>query len=659
MIPDGVTSIGENAFKGCSSLEVLETGNSLSSIGNNAFEDCTNLISINLSKSENLTEFTLEFCTLLESILLPDNLYILELDGCESLESIELPSKIKNISLSGKDCLKGLIIPSGATSVSVHFNSLSSIELHEGVDTLNLDNCESLKEVNLPSTLKDFSFYECFSLESLTIPEGVTQMGSLWRCQSLKTIFLPSTMESFGSDAPFTGCSAVTDFYCRMTDPIEVWYQEFIAFASQATLHVPYSRANLYKAAETWKDFSNIVEDELRNGDIFSVATPLKDDYLVNVRCIVTDVNSKELSFGYRDHDTAPAVDEDINEEISIPKTVTDPYGLEFKVTGIEKGAFYGTSITSVVFHNGIKNIKENAFSNCEQLTTIVFARGTTVIESAFTGCNSVQSVYVNWRKPTEVDISTENFEKLPETAVLYVPAGTKERYASHEVWGRFQQIVELSPISTGDILACSGSGAELPIYLKNEQDVAAVQFKLTLPYGVNVKMDGEQLFTTTTPRTNGMTIMGNKDPDSANSYIFVLLSLNGDVIIGNEGGIMNVKLDIAPDVALGDYEIKIEDVYITTASYETLNPAEATSDLTVTDIMQGDVNNDGIINVTDAIGVVNYILKNTPATFVEGAADVNQDGIINITDAIGIVNMIFGNGASARLVRDCTNEPQ
>ena len=55
-----------------------------------------------------------------------------------------------------------------------------------------------------------------------------------------------------------------------------------------------------------------------------------------------------------------------------------------------------------------------------------------------------------------------------------------------------------------------------------------------------------------------------------------------------------------------------------------------------------GDVNNDGLINITDAIGIVNHILKQTPSVFVEGAADVNQDGIINVTDAISVINKIL-----------------
>lgn len=64
---------------------------------------------------------------------------------------------------------------------------------------------------------------------------------------------------------------------------------------------------------------------------------------------------------------------------------------------------------------------------------------------------------------------------------------------------------------------------------------------------------------------------------------------------------------------------------------------------------MKGDVNNDGNANITDAIGIINHILKNTPSVFINPAADVNEDGVINITDAIGIINNILQVDSSAK----------
>ena len=58
---------------------------------------------------------------------------------------------------------------------------------------------------------------------------------------------------------------------------------------------------------------------------------------------------------------------------------------------------------------------------------------------------------------------------------------------------------------------------------------------------------------------------------------------------------------------------------------------------------MPGDVNEDGDVDVTDVMCVVNYILGNPLNTFNTKNADVNGDHLINITDVMGIVNIILG----------------
>ena len=55
-----------------------------------------------------------------------------------------------------------------------------------------------------------------------------------------------------------------------------------------------------------------------------------------------------------------------------------------------------------------------------------------------------------------------------------------------------------------------------------------------------------------------------------------------------------------------------------------------------------GDVNDDGIVDISDYIGVANYILGHAPDGFNETAADVNNDGIIDISDYIGVANIIL-----------------
>lgn len=56
-----------------------------------------------------------------------------------------------------------------------------------------------------------------------------------------------------------------------------------------------------------------------------------------------------------------------------------------------------------------------------------------------------------------------------------------------------------------------------------------------------------------------------------------------------------------------------------------------------------GDVNGDGIVNVTDVIAATNMTIGITPSVFIFENADVNKDNEITVTDIILIVNISLG----------------
>ena len=75
--------------------------------------------------------------------------------------------------------------------------------------------------------------------------------------------------------------------------------------------------------------------------------------------------------------------------------------------------------------------------------------------------------------------------------------------------------------------------------------------------------------------------------------------------------------------------------------------------------LSKGDANGDGKVTITDAVGIVNYILGNPSDNFNEIAADVNGDGNITITDAVGVVNIILNNGGGSSAPKmDVPQEP-
>ena len=56
-----------------------------------------------------------------------------------------------------------------------------------------------------------------------------------------------------------------------------------------------------------------------------------------------------------------------------------------------------------------------------------------------------------------------------------------------------------------------------------------------------------------------------------------------------------------------------------------------------------GDVNNDGAIDVTDAVLIIDYILMKNPNNFDASLADVNGDGDIDVTDVVTVIDVILG----------------
>lgn len=59
-------------------------------------------------------------------------------------------------------------------------------------------------------------------------------------------------------------CNSLADIYCYGSTPAEPAYHYYHIFSedtySGCTLHVPYGTKEAYKAADDWKNFTNIVE---------------------------------------------------------------------------------------------------------------------------------------------------------------------------------------------------------------------------------------------------------------------------------------------------------------------------------------------------------------------------------------------------------------
>ena len=119
-----VTSIGEDAFYGCSGLTSAIIGNSVKSIGESAFDSCSGLTSVTIGNSvESIGEGAFRYCSGLTSVTIPNSVTFIGEDAfsdCSGLTSVTIPNAVISIGYGAfSDC-------SGLTSVTIG-NSVTSI----------------------------------------------------------------------------------------------------------------------------------------------------------------------------------------------------------------------------------------------------------------------------------------------------------------------------------------------------------------------------------------------------------------------------------------------------------------------------------------------------------------------------------------------------
>jgi len=91
-IPDGVTSIGDEAFYFCPSLTSVTIPNSVTSIGDSAFEYCSGLTSVTIPNNvTSIGASVFHFCTGLTSVIIPNSVTSIGNDAflvCSNLSSV-------------------------------------------------------------------------------------------------------------------------------------------------------------------------------------------------------------------------------------------------------------------------------------------------------------------------------------------------------------------------------------------------------------------------------------------------------------------------------------------------------------------------------------------------------------------------------------------
>jgi hypothetical protein len=76
-------------------------------------------------------------------------------------------------------------------------------------------------------------------------------------------------------------------------------------------------------------------------------------------------------------------------------------------------------------------------------------------------------------------------------------------------------------------------------------------------------------------------------------------------------------------------------------------------------DILRGDANNDGRVNLADSIFIQAWLFQGGSAPMCMDAADVNDDGAVNMADPVYLNSFLFlGGSAPPRPYPGCGQDP-
>ena len=212
-----LNSYDSSAFKGCVALSELDLAEGLKVLGQKAFQGCTSLAQVSVpSTIEEMHNQVFSGCSALNSLELKEGIRQIgyrAFENCTALEEVDIPSTIESW---GKVRANGVMNDPKDSAPFLGCTSLKSIHFQEGLKTLKgfqgSRGCPLVKELVVPASVEDiaYAFTDCSGLESVTLQEGLESIGesAFQRCSALQEIQIPDTVVSVEANA-FRDCIAL------------------------------------------------------------------------------------------------------------------------------------------------------------------------------------------------------------------------------------------------------------------------------------------------------------------------------------------------------------------------------------------------------------------------------------------------------------------
>ncbi len=240
IIPAHVTHIGAYAFAACDGLTSLIISNSVTQIGGSAFAGCSQIVSLNIpSKVETIGASAFAACSSLKTISIPITITHIgsgAFAGCTALERISMPA-------------------ANATYHSINncIVETATKELVVGCKRSVLPNDGTITRIG------NEAFAGCAQLGSITLPDNVTFIGdyAFSGCSALEYIKLPQTVETIGVRG-FADCVGLREIQVEATTPPTIASDVFEGISPTVPIVVPCMSLSAYQDSAAWKACANL-----------------------------------------------------------------------------------------------------------------------------------------------------------------------------------------------------------------------------------------------------------------------------------------------------------------------------------------------------------------------------------------------------------------
>ena len=235
------------------------------------------------------------------------------------------------------------------------------------------------------TSIGSYSFYDCISLTSLTIPEGVTTIGegAFSNCRSL-TVNFPSTIQTINKG--FIWVQRV-----NLSGVIPPTISDD-AFWPWTVFCVPASAKSAYLNADTWKDHTSQImgvseynEVELNNvearEDCSVIRNAIGDDNLEDVYSLTVSGSINGYDFLVMRQKMPNLRYLDLKDALIVANDFEYYTGYHSEADAIGAYAFYKTNLHSIIMPSSIDRIGGETFGECGNLSHVEFNEGLRFIE--------------------------------------------------------------------------------------------------------------------------------------------------------------------------------------------------------------------------------------------------------------------------------------